>query len=184
MRQGRLRLMDAAAIGIGGMIGGAIFSVLGVTIQLAGHLAFASVLLAGGLALVTAHSYAGLSRRSERPRGPYACLRHAGHPEVVAFTTWLLVLGYVILLAVYALTFGEYTAHALGAGPTVARGAAIAVLGAFWSLNVRGRATSVLAQGVAVAGKLVCLVVRRRRRTARTTPLLGPHRGMPASIQR
>src|SRR5918999_668897 len=75
VRPGRLRLMDAAAIGIGGMIGGAIFSALGVTIQLAGHLAFASVLLAGGLALVTAHSYAGLSRRSEHPRGPYACLR-------------------------------------------------------------------------------------------------------------
>lgn len=44
------------------MIGGAIFSVLGVTIQLAGHLAFASVALAGALASVTAHAYAELSR--------------------------------------------------------------------------------------------------------------------------
>ena len=33
---------------IGGMIGGGIFSVLGVTIELAGHLAFACFVLGGG----------------------------------------------------------------------------------------------------------------------------------------
>ena len=38
--RGRLRLRDASAMAIGGMIGGGIFSVLGVTIELAGHLAF------------------------------------------------------------------------------------------------------------------------------------------------
>ena len=51
---------------IGGMIGGGIFSVLGVTIELAGHLAFACFLLGGAVALVTAHSYAGLARRAGR----------------------------------------------------------------------------------------------------------------------
>ena len=111
-----LGLFDAVAIGIGGMIGGAIFSVLAVTIQLAGHLAFVSIILAGALALVTAHAYAGLSRGSERPRGLYACLRRARHPELVAVTTWLLILGYVILLAIYALTFGEYAARFVGVG--------------------------------------------------------------------
>ena len=47
---------------IGGMIGGGIFAVLGVTIEVAGHLAFACFLLAGAVALVTARGYAGLSR--------------------------------------------------------------------------------------------------------------------------
>ena len=154
-----LGLFDAVAIGIGGMIGGAIFSVLGVTIQLAGHWAFVSIILAGALALVTAHAYAGLSRGSERPRGLYACLRRAGHPELVAVTTWLLILGYVILLAIYALTFGEYAARFVGVGRIVARLAAIAVLGASWALNARGRAGSLVTQDVAVVGKIVCLLV-------------------------
>jgi amino acid transporter len=154
-----LGLFDAVAIGIGGMIGGAIFSVLAVTIQLAGHLAFVSIILAGALALVTAHAYAGLSRGSERPRGLYACLRRARHPELVAVTTWLLILGYVILLAVYALTFGEYAARFVGAGRIVAHLAAIAVLGASWALNARGRVGSLVTQNVAVVGKIVCLLV-------------------------
>lgn len=57
---------------IGGMIGGGIFSVLGVTIQLAGHLAFVCFVLAGAVALVTARAYAELTRRAGRSGGPYA----------------------------------------------------------------------------------------------------------------
>lgn len=39
--KGLLGLREASAMAIGGMIGGGIFSVLGVTIDLAGNLAFA-----------------------------------------------------------------------------------------------------------------------------------------------
>lgn len=70
--RGRLRFRDASAMAIGGMIGGGIFSVLGVTIQLAGHLAFVCFVLAGAVALVTARAYAELTRRAGRSGGPYA----------------------------------------------------------------------------------------------------------------
>ena len=49
---------------IGGMIGGGIFSVLGVTVDLAGHLAFGCFVLGGVIALITARSYAVLSLRA------------------------------------------------------------------------------------------------------------------------
>lgn len=88
---------------IGGMIGGGIFSVLGVTIELAGHLAFVCFVLAGAIALVTAHSYAGLTRRAGRSGGPYAYLCEAGHPQLGALASWYLVLGYVLALAVSAI---------------------------------------------------------------------------------
>jgi amino acid transporter len=52
---------EASAIGVGGMVGGGIFAVLGLAVELAGGgvpLAFA---LAGAIALLTSYSYAKLS---------------------------------------------------------------------------------------------------------------------------
>ncbi len=42
-RKQTLGLREAIAMAVGGMIGGGIFSVLGVTVDLAGHLAFGVV---------------------------------------------------------------------------------------------------------------------------------------------
>ncbi len=142
---------------VGGMIGGGIFSVLGVTIQLAGHLAFACFVLAGAIALVTAHSYAGLARRSGRSGGPYAYLREAGHPGAAALTSWYLVLGYVLALAVYAFTFGHYLARAVGGGDLAARAVSVAVLGLFLLVNVRGVGASRITEDSVVLTKIVVL---------------------------
>jgi amino acid transporter len=155
--RGRLRLRDASAMAIGGMIGGGIFSVLGVTIELAGHLAFACFVLAGVVALVTAHSYAGLTRRAGTSGGPYAYLCATGRPQLAALTSWFLVLGYVLALAVYAFTFGHYVAALVGGGAVVARGASSAVLAVFWWLNIRGVGASSITEDVVVFAKLVVL---------------------------
>ncbi|HZC99258.1 MAG TPA: APC family permease [Actinomycetes bacterium] len=155
--RGRLRLRDALAMAIGGMIGGGIFSVLGVTIQLAGHLAFVCFVLAGAVALVTAHAYAALTRRAGRSGGPYAYLREAGHPQLAAITSWFLVLGYVLALAVYAFTFGHYAARVIDTGDTVARLASLGVLGVFLVINTRGVGASSLTEDAVVLAKLVVL---------------------------
>lgn len=47
----KLHLRDSLAMAIGGMIGGGIFSVLGVTVALAGHLAWLTFVIAGLIAL-------------------------------------------------------------------------------------------------------------------------------------
>jgi amino acid transporter len=155
--RGQLRLRDASAMAIGGMIGGGIFSVLGVTIQLAGHLAFACFVLAGLVALVTAHSYVGLTRRSGTSGGPYSYLCAEGHPQLAALTSWFLVLGYVLALAVYAFTFGHYVGALLGGNQTVTRTASLVVLVLFWALNTRGLGASSITEDVVVLAKLVVL---------------------------
>ncbi len=142
---------------VGGMIGGGIFSVLGVTVDAAGHLAFLCFIIAGAVALVTANSYAGLTRRSGRSGGPYAYLCDAGHPQLAAITSWFLILGYVIALAVYAFTFGHYAARVIDAGDLVARVLSAAVLVVFWLVNTRGVAASSLTEDVVVAVKLAAL---------------------------
>lgn len=59
----RLGFWEVYAIGVGGMIGGGIFAVLGLSLELAGGAAPLAFLLAGIVAFVTAYSYAKLSSR-------------------------------------------------------------------------------------------------------------------------
>ncbi len=153
----KLGLREACAMAIGGMIGGGIFSVLGVTVDLAGHLAFASFLLGGAIAMLTARAYARLALHSGRSGGPFAYLREEGHEGAAAWVAWLLIAGYVFALAVYAFTFGHYVAHALGAPTAIARLLSLAILGTFVAVNLRGVTASGLTEDIVVAVKLLVL---------------------------
>lgn len=155
--RGRLRLRDASAMAIGGMIGGGIFSVLGVTVDLAGHLAFGCFILGGAIALVTAHSYATLSLRAGRSGGPFVYLQDSGSTQLGALTAWLLILGYIVTLAVYAFTFGHYFANVLGGSDAVARAASVGVLVLFFGINLRGVSASALTEDAVVFIKLIAL---------------------------
>jgi len=156
--RGRLRLRDASAMAIGGMIGGGIFTVLGETIRIAGHLAFLTFVLAGALAGLTAHSYAALARRTGRSGGPDLFLREEGHPELAALTSWFLALGYVATLAVYAFTFGHYLESVTGGGLAFARFASAAIIALFLVVNLRGVGASSLTEDAIVFTKLLILV--------------------------
>ena len=144
---------------IGGMIGGGIFSVLGLTIDLAGHLAFAAFLIGGGIAALTAHAYARLALHSGRAGGPFTYLRDEGHPQAAAWIAWLLIAGYVFALAVYAFTFGHYLAHVLGATAPVPGLGGLAVLILFLAINLRGVTASGVTEDLVVLIKLVVLGV-------------------------
>ena len=51
-------LLGAVSIGIGGMVGGGIFAVLGVAVELAGGATPVAFFIAGIVALLTSYSYA------------------------------------------------------------------------------------------------------------------------------
>jgi amino acid transporter len=142
---------------IGGMIGGGIFSVLGVTIDLAGHLAFAAFLLGGAIAMLTARAYARLALHSGRSGGPFAYLREEGHDAAAAWVGWLLIAGYVFALSVYAFTFGHYLAHALGAPGAISRLFSVTILALFVFVNLRGVTASGRTEDLVVAVKLLVL---------------------------
>ena len=112
-RDKRLGVWDSTAMAVGGMIGGGIFSVLGVAISLAGHLAFACFVIGGIVAALTARSFAGTTARAKGSSGPFELLRSVGHPQVAGVLIWLLVFGYMVAIAVYSFTFGRYAANAL-----------------------------------------------------------------------
>jgi amino acid transporter len=142
---------------IGGMIGGGIFSVLGVTISVAGHLAAVSFLIGGSIAMLSARSYAGLALAAGRSGGAFVYLREAGHPGAGAWVAWLLIAGYVFTLSVYAFTFGHYLGNALELPPLGVRLASISVLAIFLLVNLRSVSASGLTEDVVVAVKLLVL---------------------------
>src|SRR5664279_853415 len=84
-KRGVLTLRDSTAMAIGGMIGGGIFSVLGVTVALAGHLAAGCFVIGAVIAMMTAHSFAVLSLRAGKSGGLFVYLREAGYPRLGAY---------------------------------------------------------------------------------------------------
>jgi amino acid transporter/menaquinone-dependent protoporphyrinogen IX oxidase len=153
----QLGLADATAMGVGGMIGGGIFSVLGVAIALAGNLAFACFVLGAILAGATAWSYAGVTARTGTSGGPFVQLRRRGHAELAAWLLWLLVFGYMVAMAVYSFTFGRYAASALGFDADGARLLSVLVIAAFLGVNLRGVRLSALTEDVVVLSKLLLM---------------------------
>jgi len=155
-------LPQAVAIGVGGMIGAGICSLLGVAAQIAGtgtYLAFAS---AGVLALFCAYSFGKLGARYPSSGGPVEFLAEGlGDGVLTGGLNLMLWVGYVFALALYARAFGEYTVtylpetyHAEGV-PTIA----VIITAAFLALNIIGAEAVGKAQFTIVAIKLLILIV-------------------------
>ncbi len=126
------------SMAVGGMIGGGIFSTLGVVVAVAGPWAWASFAVAGLIALAAAYSYVKLAEHYGEGGGAFTFLRKI-HAEGFAGTlSWILIVGYVLTNAVYAFTFGEYLGHVVGLGTWFARTSAVAILMLFVGLNLKG----------------------------------------------
>ena len=111
MVEGRIGTFSAFSIGIGGMVGGGIFAVTGLTGELTRGAAPVAFVVAGVVALLTAYSYWRLSLRYPSQGGTVEFINVAfGAGSLTGALNVLLCLSYVILLAVYAYAFGAYGA--------------------------------------------------------------------------
>jgi amino acid transporter len=102
---------SVVSIGIGGMVGGGIFAVLGLAVELAQGGTPVAFALAGVVALITSYAYARLSVAIPSQGGTVEFLNQAFGPGI--FTgglNVLLLLSYVIMLSLYARAFGSYGA--------------------------------------------------------------------------
>ncbi len=99
------------AIGVGGMVGGGIFAVLGLAVQYARGGTPIAFALAGMVALFTAYSYARLSVRFPGQGGTVEFVNQAFGPGwLTGGLNVLLWLSYAVMLALYAYAFGSYAA--------------------------------------------------------------------------
>jgi amino acid transporter len=107
----RLGTFSTLSIGIGGMVGGGIFAVTGLTVEVTRGAAPVAFLIAGIVALLTSYSYLKLTLRYPGEGGTVEFLNRAfGSGIATGAANILLLLNYVVLLAVYAYAFGSYGA--------------------------------------------------------------------------
>jgi len=146
------------SMAVGGMVGGGIFSVLGVIIETAGQWAWLSFLIAGLIALISAHSYSQLSIKYSEGGGAFTFLREINHTGFAGSLSWILILGYILTLAVYAFTFGHYVAHVFNMGTWLPRVLAVLIIAILAGVNLKGVGNASKVEIVTVYGKLLVLL--------------------------
>jgi amino acid transporter len=109
-----------AAIGVGGMVGGGIFAVLGLSVQMAHGGAPVAFLVAGIVALFTSYSYARLSVTYPSQGGTVTFLDRAFGPGLFTGTMNILLwISYIVMLSLYSYAFGSYGAALFSTGSQV-----------------------------------------------------------------
>jgi amino acid transporter len=107
----KLGYWSVMAVGVGGMVGGGIFAVLGLAVQFARGGTPLAFLVAGAVALITSYSYAKLAVRYPSQGGTVVFLDRAFGVDLFTGTiNTLLWLSYIVMLALYAFAFGGYGA--------------------------------------------------------------------------
>ena len=105
----KIGLKEAISIGIGGMVGGGIFAVLGLAVALAKGGTPISFLIAGLIALITSYSYVKLSLKYPDRGGTVKFINQGfGIGLFSGGINNLLWFSYIIMLALYASAFGSY----------------------------------------------------------------------------
>ena len=154
-------LWSAIAIGIGGMIGAGIFSILGIATEIAGNLVYISFIIAGVIAFLCAYSYAKLSSKYPSAGGPVIFLiRGFGDGVLSGGFNILLYLGYIIVISVYAKAFGVYAATLFSSNPSpiIATILAISIILFFTIINLLGAKAVGKSESLIVAIKVGILV--------------------------
>ncbi|MGB5965470.1 MAG: APC family permease [Sulfurimonadaceae bacterium] len=153
-------LKELIAIGVGGMIGGGIFSVMGLAVGITGNATPIAFLLGGILALVMGYSYAKLAVAFHSDGASFTYLEHAfpQHKFIGSITGWTVIIGYIGTLALYAFTFGAYGAELLGESDGMVRQVlSVGIVLVFMMVNLIGTTTLGRTEDLIVYGKIILL---------------------------
>jgi len=150
-------LVAAISIGVGGMIGAGIFSILGVVASVAGAAMPVSFAVGGVVALFAAYSYVMLGKRFPSVGGAVTFLvRGFGDGPVAGTLNIFQYLAYVIAIALYAHGFAAYAQTFIALPGQVW---AVGVVVVFTAVNFIGSRVMGRAESVIVIIKVAILVV-------------------------
>ena len=108
----KIGLREAMSIGIGGMVGGGIFAVLGLAVSLAQGGTPVAFLFAGIIALITSYSYVKLSTAYPDRGGTVKFINQGFGTSIFSGgINNLLWVSYIIMLSLYASAFGSYASN-------------------------------------------------------------------------
>jgi amino acid transporter len=116
---GHIGLVAAVSIGIGGMVGAGIFSILGVVAHAAGNAMWLAFAIGGVVALLSTYSYAKLGATFPSAGGAtHFLVKSFGDGVLAGGLNLFMWAGYIISLALYATAFGGYAATFVTTAPS------------------------------------------------------------------
>ena len=138
--QKSLGLKELIAIAVGGMVGGGIFTILGISVSMVGFLAPFAIALGGLIALFAAYSYVKLGVYYKDEGATYAFFKRT-YPSshmAASFIGWYTIFGYISTLALYAYTFSSYgiSGSEYAHNEWVRKGIAIFIIWVFAAINL------------------------------------------------
>lgn len=162
-RNKSLGLAELIAIALGGMVGGGIFTILGISVSLIGNLTPIAIIVGGMIASLAAYSYVKLGLYFKDEGATYSFFKRT-YPNSnfsASAIGWFIIFGYISTLALYAYTFSSYAISSTDFAENIwiRKSIAIAVIGVFtliniWSVNGMGKIEDLM-----VYTKLVVLTI-------------------------
>jgi amino acid transporter len=135
-----LGIPELIAIALGGMVGGGIFTILGVSVSLVGVYTPVIIIIGGVLASFAAYSYIKLGVYYKDEGATYSFFKKTfpSSPFAASLIGWCVTFGYVSTLALYAYTFASYaiSGFAFGDNALVRKAVAGAIILIFTLINV------------------------------------------------
>ena len=109
-RNKSLGLVELIAIAVGGMVGGGIFSILGISAAMIGYLTPLAIIIGGLIAMLAAYSYVKLGVYYKDEGATYSFIKRTFPNKHIATATigWYVIFGYISTLSLYAYTFASY----------------------------------------------------------------------------
>ena len=162
-RNKSLGLAELIAIALGGMVGGGIFTILGISVSMIGNLTPIAIIIGGLIAALAAYSYVklGLYFKDEGATYSFYKKTYPSSPLAASFIGWFVIFGYISTLALYAYTFSSYAISSTDFADNIwiRKVIAIGVIGIFtlinvWSVNGMGKIEDLM-----VYTKLVVLTI-------------------------
>jgi amino acid transporter len=105
-----LGFIELLAIAVGGMVGGGIFTILGISVSMVGTLAPFAIALGGVIAWFAAYAYVKLGVYYKDEGATYVFFKrtYPSSHKAASFIGWYTIFGYISTLALYAYTFSSY----------------------------------------------------------------------------
>src|SRR5262245_11548356 len=159
---GQIGILAAVSIGIGGMVGAGIFSILGVVAQAAGNAMWLAFAVGGIVALLSTYSYSKLGAAFPSAGGAvHFLVKSFGDGVLAGGLNLFMWAGYIISLALYATAFGSYAATFVTTAPSrlLLKSLAIGSVVLLTLVNAFGAKLMGRSETVIVAIKVAILVV-------------------------
>jgi amino acid transporter len=153
---------ELIAIALGGMVGGGIFTILGISVAMIGVYTPVAIFLGGIIAALAAYSYVKLGAYYKDEGATYSFVKktYPKSPFAASLIGWWVIFGYISTIALYAYTFSSYaiSGFAFADNEWVRKAVAGLVIAIFalvniWSVKGMGRLEDLM-----VYTKLIILI--------------------------